>query len=97
MAQIISASIDLNKVPREKIVTTDKDGRPFKNGASYLNVSIIVNDSSNEYGNDVSITIGQTREDRDNKVKPTYIGNGKTIWRAKEQKKNVQPQNDNWL
>jgi hypothetical protein len=80
MAKIISASIDLSKIDKSKIVSTDKNGQPFQNGAKYLNVQIVVNDEADQYGNDCAVRINQSKEEREAKVKPTYIGNGKTVW-----------------
>lgn len=73
MSRIISASIDLNKIDISKVTTG-------KNGGKYVNISIIINDSVDQYGNDTSITIGQTKEEREAKASKVYIGNGKTIY-----------------
>lgn len=80
MAKIISASIDLSKIDKSKIVLTDKNGQPFQNGAKYLNLQIVLNDEPDQYGNDCAVRVNQTKEERDAKIKPTYIGNGKTVW-----------------
>lgn len=77
MARIISASIDVTKIDKSKLVAG-------KNGAQYYNFDIIVNDSANKYGNDVAICEKQTKEQRTAKVDKVYIGNGKTVW-SKEQ------------
>lgn len=71
--KIISASIDLNKIDRSKII-------PGKNGAQYFPLSIIVKDEKDQYGNDVAVTIGQSKEERDAKAQRVYIGNGKTVF-----------------
>jgi hypothetical protein len=60
--RIINASIDMSKIDKSKIVTTDKNGQPFKNGAKYLNVSIFVNDELNLYDKDCSIAISQSKD-----------------------------------
>lgn len=73
MAKIISASIDVSKIDKAKLV----EG---KNGAKYLNLTIFCNDSKDQYNNDVAISEGQTKEEREAKAKKVYIGNGKTIW-----------------
>jgi hypothetical protein len=82
MAKIISASIDLAKIDKNKIVTTNKDGQPFENGAKYLNIQVVLNDEIDQYGNDTAIRINQSKEERDRKDKPVYIGNGKTVWNS---------------
>ena len=81
MAQIINASIDLTKIDKSKIVTTDKSGQPFKNGAKYYNIQVVINDEADQYGNDAAIRDNQTQAEREAGAKPTYLGNGKTVWK----------------
>lgn len=69
MSAIISGSIDLTKIDKSKLV----------NG-KYLNVQISINENTDNYGNNVSITINQTKEEREAKAKKTYIGNAKVVW-----------------
>ena len=73
MAQIISVSIDLNKLDKSRIV----EG---KNGAKYYNFTINVNDEKDNYGNDASVTISQTAEERQAKAQRTFVGNGRVVW-----------------
>ncbi len=73
MSKIIAASIYLTKLDKSRII-------PCKNGAEYYDISIILNDQPNQYGQDTSITTGQTKEERAAKVKASYIGNGKTVY-----------------
>jgi hypothetical protein len=75
MSKILTGSIDLNKIDKTKIVTTDKNGKPFENGAKYLNVVVWLNDEADQYGNNASIQISQSKEEREAGVKATYIGN----------------------
>ena len=69
MSAIISGSIDLTKINKSKLI----------NG-KYLNIQISVNENTDQYGNNVGITIGQTKEEREAKSKKTYIGNAKVVW-----------------
>lgn len=69
MAQIISASINATKITKSKM----KDGK-------YVNISIIINDEADQYGNNVAIIESQTKEERDSKEKKNYLGNGKVVW-----------------
>lgn len=86
--QIISASINLSLIPKDKIKTKDKNGTPYKNGAQYFDVQIMINDSPDKYGNNVAIIVGQTKEEREQKSAKTYLGNGKVVWSsAKEETK----------
>ena len=71
MSAIINASIDLSKVDSSRIF--EKDGR------KWLSLSISVNDETN-YGNNVGISLSQTKEEREAKQPKTYLGNGKVVW-----------------
>ena len=75
MSKLLTGSIDLNKINKTNIVTTDKNGKPFENGAKYLNVVIWINDEADKYGNNASIQISQSKEEKEAGVKATYIGN----------------------
>lgn len=78
--KVISGSINLSKIPKERIKRTDKNGLPFSNGAQYLDVQVIVNDQADKFGNDVSIIVGQTKEEREAKASKIYLGNAKVVW-----------------
>lgn len=69
MSTLISGSIDLTKIEKSKL----KDGK-------YLQVQISVNDTTDNYGNNIAITLNQSKEERDAKEKKTYIGNAKVVW-----------------
>jgi len=71
--KIISASIDLTKIDKSLI-------KEHSNGSKYYQISIILNDEKDQYGNDVSISNGQTKEQREAREKKTFIGNGKVVW-----------------
>jgi hypothetical protein len=86
MSKLLTGSIDLNKIDKTKIVSTDKNGNPFENGAKYLNVVVWINDEADKYGNNASIQISQSKEEREAGVKATYIGNLK-----KPQSRNNEP------
>ena len=73
MGTIASISIDLNKLDKSKII----EG---KNGAKYYNLNISVNDSTDQYGNNIQVTEPQTKEQRDSKTPRVFYGNGKVIW-----------------
>jgi arginine decarboxylase-like protein len=46
----------------------------------YKNYTISVSDETNEYGQNVSMYIEQSKEDRDAKKPRTYVGNGRVMW-----------------
>ena len=75
MSKMLTGSIDLNKIDKTKIITTDKNGNPFKNGAKYVPIVEWINDEADKYGNSASIQISQSKEEREAGVKATYIGN----------------------
>ena len=89
MSVLISASIDLAKVDKTKIF--EKDGK------KWLNIQVSINDQTDQYGNNASISINQTKEERDNKASKTYLGNGKVVYTKGEvkvaEKQENTPQN----
>ena len=76
----LSVSIDVSKIDKTRIVSKDKNGNPFKNGAKYYSIDVIIFDETNEFGSDVMVVQGQTKEERENKEKSVPIGNGKTVY-----------------
>ena len=72
MASIIKASIDLNKIPKEKIFVGKK--------GKYLPITITINDELDQFGNQGPVVVEQTKEERDAKVAKTYLGNCKVVW-----------------
>lgn len=77
MAEILSGSIDLNKIEKSKIKEVKlKDGSTAK----FLNIQISVNNEADSYGNIAGLTIQQTQEERTAKVKKVYLGNLKRVW-----------------
>jgi hypothetical protein len=73
MAAICTVKIDLSKIDKSKIYKTEK-------GSSYYEFTLSINDKTSEYGDNISATESQTKEQRDNKEKKSFIGGGKVIW-----------------
>jgi len=74
MSTLISASIkasELKKIDQTKIIKGEKD--------NYIPITISVNDES-KFGKNVSITIAQSKEERDTQTPKHYLGNGSVIW-----------------
>ena len=71
MAGLISMSLDVSKLPKEKFVKGKK--------GVYYNFTIAVNDDT-KYGNNVSMFDAQTKEERDAGKPKSYLGNGKVFW-----------------
>lgn len=90
MSQIISASIDLAKLEKAPVVQG-------KNGAKYVNITIIVNDEANQWGKDVSISLEQSKEERTAKAPKTFVGNGKVIYNNAAPSEQPTPQQNNDL
>ena len=72
MASIIKASIDVNKIPKDKIFVGKK--------GKYLPITITLNDELDQFGNQGPVVVEQTKEERDAKAPKTYLGNVKVVW-----------------
>ena len=46
----------------------------------YLDVTISVDDATNQWGKNASIYESQTKEEREAKAPKAYIGGGKVVW-----------------
>ena len=80
MASIIKTSINLNNIPKDKIINGKK--------GKYLPITITVNDDLDQFGNQGPVCVDQTKEERDAKTAKTYLGNVKVVWTNGE---NVEP------
>ena len=69
MSTLISAQINIDKIDKSKL----------KNG-KYFDVLISINDQTDDYGNNVSLTENQSEEQRKADEKKNYIGNGRVFW-----------------
>jgi hypothetical protein len=72
MASIIKASIDLTKIPKDKIYAGKK--------GKYLPITITLNNDLDQFGNQGPVVVEQTKEERDAKAAKTYLGNVKVVW-----------------
>lgn len=57
----------------------NKDKVQF-NDKGWANITISINDDTNQYGQNASAFISQTKEQREAKEAKTYVGNGKVVW-----------------
>jgi hypothetical protein len=73
MSAIINVSLRVDALPKEKFISG-------KDGKVYYNFTISVNDESNQYGQNVSLTDSQTQEEREAKKPKVYLGNGNVVW-----------------
>ena len=72
MGALITTSIRVDKLPKEKFVKG-------KDGAVYYNFTISINDET-RYGNNVALTDSRTLEEKEAGKPLTYLGNGRVIW-----------------
>lgn len=77
MAHLISLSIDVSKIDKSKLIKGEK--------GIYLNLNLSVNDSKDQFGNDVSAWHGQSKEERDAGQQKVYLGNGRVLWTGTQQ------------
>tara|TARA_R110002074_G_scaffold32991_3_gene91896 strand:- start:616 stop:882 length:267 start_codon:yes stop_codon:yes gene_type:complete len=71
MSNIVNASLDLTKIEKSKIIKGKK--------GSYINITMFINDENDQYGNNTSVIISQTKEEREAKIPRVYLGNGRTV------------------
>ena len=71
MSAIVNFNLDLSKIPSDKIVKGKK--------GNYVNLTMSINDET-RYGNNTSVSLSQTKEERDAKANKAYIGNGQVVW-----------------
>ena len=72
MASIIKCSINLNEIPKHKII----DGKKGK----YLPITITLNDEVDQFGNQGPVMGEQSKEERESKAAKVYLGNVKVVW-----------------
>ena len=72
MASIIATSINLNSIPKDKII----EGKKGK----YLPITITLNDEVDQFGNQGPVVVQQSKEERDAKTEKVYLGNVKVVW-----------------
>ena len=72
MSAIINVSLDVTKLPKEKFVKGKK--------GTYINLTMYLQDEADQFGNNASLTVAQTQEEREAKDNRLYLGNGKIAW-----------------
>jgi len=80
MASIVNFSIDLTKIPKDKII----DGKKGK----YLPITLTLNDEVDQFGNNGPVIVAQSKEEREAKVGKVYLGNATVAWTNGQ---NVEP------
>lgn len=72
MASIIKTSINLDAIPKDKIIMGKK--------GKYLPLTITLNDEVDQFGNNGPVIVEQSKEERDAKASKVYLGNVKVVW-----------------
>ena len=72
MASIIKTSINLNEIPKDKIIIGKK--------GKYLPITITINDEADQFGNQGPCVVEQSKEEREAKTPKVYLGNVKVVW-----------------
>ncbi len=72
MASIIATSIDITKIPKDKIIYGKK--------GKYLPITITINDEVDQFGNNGPVVVQQSQEERSAKAEKVYLGNVKVVW-----------------
>jgi hypothetical protein len=75
MSAIVNFSINVNDIDKSKLIQGKK--------GSYLNLTLSINDET-RFGNNASVSISQSQEEREAKDPKTYLGNGKVVWVSDE-------------
>ena len=83
MGQLINAQINKTKL-QGLVHYTNK-----RTGEDSVNITISLNDAPDQYGNNASIWISQTKEERDAKAQKVYLGNGKVIYDSNMPRQNA--------
>ena len=65
MASIIKTSINLNDIPKDKIINGKK--------GKYLPITITLNDEVDQFGNQGPVMVEQSKEERDAKIAKVYL------------------------
>ena len=80
MASIIKTSINLNEIPKDKIIVGKK--------GKYLPITITINDEVDQFGNQGPVVVAQSKEEREAKNPKVYLGNVQVVWTNGD---NVEP------
>tara|TARA_R110001592_G_scaffold13442_3_gene61643 strand:- start:95 stop:379 length:285 start_codon:yes stop_codon:yes gene_type:complete len=80
MASLSSANINVSIIPKEKLYKGKK--------GQYIQLTFVQNNELDQYGNNVSVYVSQSEEERKEKKNKIYLGNGKVVWTDGQ---NVEP------
>jgi hypothetical protein len=69
MSKLITIKIDVTKIDKNRLFKGEK--------GTYLDADIWLNDEPDKFGNDASVSMAQTKEERTAKSPKIYIGSAK--------------------
>jgi len=72
MSAIVNFSLDLSKLPKEKMIKGKK--------GTYINLSLSVSNETTKFGKNASISVAQSKEEREAEQEKLYVGSGKVVW-----------------
>lgn len=72
MATVVNFSLNVEKLPKDKYIKGKK--------GVYQNITVVINDEVNDFGNNVKTFVTQTQAEREQKVAKTYLGDGRVVW-----------------
>lgn len=73
MGTLINVSLDVTKITKGRLTQGKK-------GQMYLDLTLSIEDKTNEYGQNVSGWEAQSQDERKSKEPRNYLGNGKVIF-----------------
>ena len=73
MSTLINLSVEVSRLPKERF-------KKAANGKVYCEFTLSVDDKTNDWGQNVSMFIPQTEEERTAGKKREFLGNGKVFW-----------------
>lgn len=81
--KIVNIGVNLSKIEENSAkITTDKKGN------KWINLTVVIGDKADNYGNDSQVNINQSKEERESKVNKVFVGSGKTVYDS--DKKNAE-------
>lgn len=86
---VINLSICLSDIPKDKIKSSEKNGR------LYLNVTIVGRKELDQFGNNITAFVSQTKDERSAKADKEYIGAGTYVgFSDAAAEENLQPMSE---
>lgn len=72
MKGIFNVSINLSQIPEERVITTNKDGIPFKDGQRFVKLTIFLNEEKDQFGKNIKIILTKANKEEET----IYVGDG---------------------